>query len=290
MPHSGGDDGQRGRPGVAQLARDQFALELDAGDEEEDREQPVGRPVRHGQVQAERRGAEVEVADARRSCRCSAGCSPRSARRRRPASSSTPPTVSVRSASATKFRSGRESRPRTLRVGGGAGRGHGGDLRSVGQARNHLPTRLPGAPCDVSSSLHASSTSGRRGRSDVAGGIARRRTGAASGTRRGAVGSGRRSVALGRAPVSPRCGAAGSLAWIRSITVESGSVVTSPSCAVLRDVAQQPPHDLAGAGLRQLGHQQDLLAAWRSGRASCRRGCAARRRGPRPRRSPCRAG
>ena len=58
-----GDHGQRGGLGVAQLPGDQLALELDAGDEEEDGEQPVGRPVLDGQVEAERGGAEVEVAD-----------------------------------------------------------------------------------------------------------------------------------------------------------------------------------------------------------------------------------
>ena len=53
-----GDDGERGGGGGPQLAGDELALEFDAGDEEEDGEQSVGRPVRDGQVQPERRGAE----------------------------------------------------------------------------------------------------------------------------------------------------------------------------------------------------------------------------------------
>src|SRR5689334_19844129 len=60
-------------------------------------------------------------------------------------SNSTPPTVSVRSASATKVRSGSESRPRTLRAVGVRGAATGGDLRSVGRTER-LPTRLPGTP------------------------------------------------------------------------------------------------------------------------------------------------
>lgn len=60
-----GDDRERGRLRVAQFTRDEFALELDSRDEEEDREQSVGRPVRHGQMEAERLRPEMEVADGR---------------------------------------------------------------------------------------------------------------------------------------------------------------------------------------------------------------------------------
>ena len=39
-----GDDGDRRSARVAQVAGDELALELESGDEEEDRQQPVGRP------------------------------------------------------------------------------------------------------------------------------------------------------------------------------------------------------------------------------------------------------
>jgi hypothetical protein len=48
---------------VAQVTGDEFALELDAGDEEEDGEEAVGGPVLDREVQAEGGGADVEVAD-----------------------------------------------------------------------------------------------------------------------------------------------------------------------------------------------------------------------------------
>ena len=43
-PHTAAAIGQRGLAPVGQVARDELALELDAGDEEEDGEQAVGRP------------------------------------------------------------------------------------------------------------------------------------------------------------------------------------------------------------------------------------------------------
>ena len=57
-----GDHGEGGRLGVAQLTGDQLALELDARDEEEDGEQPVGGPVLDREVEAEGGGPDVEVA------------------------------------------------------------------------------------------------------------------------------------------------------------------------------------------------------------------------------------
>jgi len=57
----GGGDGQ-GRPGaVGQVPGDELALELDARDEEEDREEAVGGPLAEGEVevQGERSAAEV---------------------------------------------------------------------------------------------------------------------------------------------------------------------------------------------------------------------------------------
>ncbi|CAM5670054.1 hypothetical protein SAVIM40S_01406 [Streptomyces avidinii] len=47
----GGDHRKGGRPGIAQITRDELALELDAGDEEEDGEEAVGRPVLEREVQ-----------------------------------------------------------------------------------------------------------------------------------------------------------------------------------------------------------------------------------------------
>ena len=49
-----GDHRQHGLGGPAQLADDELALELEAGDEEEDRQQPVRRPG--GQVEVEVQG------------------------------------------------------------------------------------------------------------------------------------------------------------------------------------------------------------------------------------------
>lgn len=58
--HRGDHRQCRGR-GSAQLADDQFTLELDPGDQEEHREQTVRRPVPHRQVQAECRYPEVDI-------------------------------------------------------------------------------------------------------------------------------------------------------------------------------------------------------------------------------------
>ena len=58
----GGGHGQGRPPRVAQVAGDELALELQSGDEEEDRQQPVGRPGAQGQVQVQRRRADAGVA------------------------------------------------------------------------------------------------------------------------------------------------------------------------------------------------------------------------------------
>ena len=50
----GRGDRQRRPGGVAQVARDELALELQADDEEEDRQQPIGSPRRDGQMQMQR--------------------------------------------------------------------------------------------------------------------------------------------------------------------------------------------------------------------------------------------
>ena len=51
--------------GIAQVARDELALELEAGQEEEDRQQPVGRPVSDAEVQVQGLDADLEVAQAK---------------------------------------------------------------------------------------------------------------------------------------------------------------------------------------------------------------------------------
>ena len=52
--------------------------------------------------------------------------------------------------------------------------------------------------------------------------------------------------------------------------------------ATLGDVAQQAAHDLAAAGLGQVGREVDRLRLGESRRSRWRRGCVARRRRPRP--------
>ena len=53
-----GGDRQRGPPRVAQVTGDELAFELQPGDEEEDRQQPVGGPLGQRQVQVQRRRAD----------------------------------------------------------------------------------------------------------------------------------------------------------------------------------------------------------------------------------------
>ena len=132
-------DRQRGPARLAQVAGDELALELEARDEEEDRQQAVGRPGAERQVQVQRRRA-------RRGCRAAPrrprprGSSPRPGRRPR------------RRAAAPRRRSPcggprrcAGSRARSRGRGGGSGAVVTGRLRGKGSART-LPTRLPGAP------------------------------------------------------------------------------------------------------------------------------------------------
>ena len=56
-----GGDGQRGTRGVAKVARDELALELQSDDEEEDRQQAVSSPRRHAQVQVQRFRSDREL-------------------------------------------------------------------------------------------------------------------------------------------------------------------------------------------------------------------------------------
>ena len=60
-PAHGGRDGHRGLGHRAQLADEELALELEPGDEEEDREQAVGRPVPERQPQVAPLGPHVGV-------------------------------------------------------------------------------------------------------------------------------------------------------------------------------------------------------------------------------------
>ena len=54
-------DRQRGPARIAQIAGDELALELQSDDEEEDRQEAVGRPRRDAQPQMQRFGAEREL-------------------------------------------------------------------------------------------------------------------------------------------------------------------------------------------------------------------------------------
>jgi len=51
-------DRKRGASGFTQVTCDELALELEARDEEEDREQPIGRPRRQGEVEVQGRRTE----------------------------------------------------------------------------------------------------------------------------------------------------------------------------------------------------------------------------------------
>ena len=57
MPDNAATTGSTASDDPAQLTDDELALELESCHEEEDREQPVGRPLLEGQVQMERRPA-----------------------------------------------------------------------------------------------------------------------------------------------------------------------------------------------------------------------------------------
>ena len=60
-----GGHGQRRPPRLAQVPGDELALELEARDEEEDRQEPVGGPGAERQVQVQRRGSDPGVAQGR---------------------------------------------------------------------------------------------------------------------------------------------------------------------------------------------------------------------------------
>ena len=60
-----GRDRQRRLAAVGEVPGDELTLQLDAGDEEEDREQPVGRPRAEGEIEVQRRRADDGVAQRR---------------------------------------------------------------------------------------------------------------------------------------------------------------------------------------------------------------------------------
>ncbi len=57
----GGDDGQRGAPGITQLAQHQLPLHLEPHHEEEERHQAVVDPVVQGVAHAQRADVEADV-------------------------------------------------------------------------------------------------------------------------------------------------------------------------------------------------------------------------------------
>ena len=61
IPPTAAATGTDGPLRVPQVAGDELALELQPGDEEEDRQQPVGRPGRQRQVQVQRRRPDLGV-------------------------------------------------------------------------------------------------------------------------------------------------------------------------------------------------------------------------------------
>ena len=61
MPHTAATTGRAASRAVPQGPDDELALELQAGDEEEDGQQPVARPVLEADVQAQRLGADLGV-------------------------------------------------------------------------------------------------------------------------------------------------------------------------------------------------------------------------------------
>ena len=109
MPPMAAAIGSAARRGVAQVARDELALELQADDEEEDRQQPVGRPRRDAQMQMQRLRADREFRH-RAVASATTASSPTPARRRGRGSSSMPPTVSLRRISVNRCVSDHEPR------------------------------------------------------------------------------------------------------------------------------------------------------------------------------------
>ena len=60
-PADRGDHRQHRPAGFPQVTGDEFAFEFQAGDEEEDRQQPVGGPLAQGQIQMQGTGTDREV-------------------------------------------------------------------------------------------------------------------------------------------------------------------------------------------------------------------------------------
>jgi len=93
------EEGQRGRAAVGELSDRELALELQPGDEEEQRQQPVGDPVAERQMQLEPAGTELRLGIPHRRVAGVRDVRPHECDRGR-RSSSLPPLVSSRTNSA----------------------------------------------------------------------------------------------------------------------------------------------------------------------------------------------
>ena len=256
-----GDNRQHGLRRPREGPDGDLALELEPGDEEEDREQPVGGPLLHGQVHAERRAGRRRSRARSRTTPCHGEFAHTSATTVA-ATRISPPTVSCRSAASDE---GTVASIRLVREGArarGWARGSSGHRRTF--CRPDFPAHLRRAVLAT-----ARTRAGEPGWSDVCS----RPT------------SGRwvkSSSSLRRLEASPdqvhhrRVGQRGDVAEL----------------AVLGDVPQQAAHDLAGPGLGQLGDDQDLARLGDRRRSPWRRGCAApgRRVAARSSARRCRAG
>lgn len=151
-PAECGGDGQGRRPGVAQFSSDQFALELDTRDEEEDREQSVGSPVGHGEIEPQGLGTEVETADGRvggaegvRPDQCGDG--------RDQQDDAADRLGAQRLGDVVALGQGQPAEQGTAGGGRGTGaatRGTSGSGTAATAWQIHVPTRLPGAPVEFS--------------------------------------------------------------------------------------------------------------------------------------------
>ena len=90
------DDRQRRAARIAQVARDELALELEPDHEEEDRQQPVGRPAAQGQIQVQTQPVGPTWRSASRSYAGHHGEFAQISAITAATSSSAPPTVSLR--------------------------------------------------------------------------------------------------------------------------------------------------------------------------------------------------
>ena len=116
MPPIAAAIGNAARRGIAQIAGDELALELQTDDEEEDRQQAVRRPRRDGQMQMQRFRPDRELGH----CAVGGDHGELAHTRATPAaaSSSMPPTVSLRRISENRCDSDHEPRVRSRKLVG----------------------------------------------------------------------------------------------------------------------------------------------------------------------------